>query len=285
MLTQHILKNSGGKLRVYFDAAATGTPTVSVVDATGAAVSTGAVSQVSGAEYASTLPPQASLASLTATWMATVSGLQQQIVTRAEIVGGHLFTLAELRSFGAIPPAVSPLASTSNFPDEALEDTRVRVAELFTDYCGVSFVPRYGRVTLDGDSSLSLWLPSREVTRIRSVTVNGTALSSTDLAGLVFYPYGQIDHDTGLTPWDGSAPANVVVEYEHGYAVPPADVAREALVYARYLLTTSQLADRVLSTMTDMGVLRQSVPGPNTPTGILSVDAVLNRYREVPLLV
>ena len=286
-----ILKNTQAQLSVVFSGGdADSGVTVTIVDADGNPVVTGAPATHSGVAgsgaYVYSLAPQAAMTWLTVTWTGTFGGVVQSITTGAgqadgtpaevQVAGDHLFTISELRNF-----ADRVLFDPAKYPDQTLIDARSRTTQMFEQFCGVAFVPRYGRVTLDGAFSRSLWLPRVKVTKLRSVSLNGVALSQADLNQIAVYSYGRLDR---LALWPPDVVGqNVVVGYEHGYSAPPQDIARVGMMLTRYDFTTNQLADRFISMSNELGVIRQAIPNEECPTGIPVIDATLRRYRQVKI--
>lgn len=289
-----ILVNTQATLDMIFSAGYTDAvnPSVTITDQDGATVSTGTSTKdntVTG-RYTYVLPPQTQLMWLVATWTGVWGGVTMSISTGAgqndgtpaeiQVAGGHLFTIRELRAFGD-----AALSNTTTYPDETLIDIRSRVTVLFEDYCDVAFVNRYGRYTTAGGWDNPLWLPDKKLNRIRSVTVDGVALGAGDLAQLVVDPDGAVYRNGYWGFWSGMTPQNIVVSYEHGWTATPEPIARAAMILARYEATmTNQLADRMITMQNEFGIIRQALPGPNSPTGIPIVDATLNRYRETVMV-
>jgi len=270
-----LLKNTQNEISVVFSAGyADGAVTVTITKADGTVLVTATATRdntVAG-RYTYGLAPQPDVIAATVRWAGAWGGVAQSLDFPLEVVGAHLFTIAEARAFGD-----KALQSSSTYPDAAIIDARERITDWFQAICSVAFVPRYGRVVLDGSGTCSLWLPHSAVTRVFSVTENGVALNLSDV---YVYSVGRLERRTS---WFREY-QNIVAAYEHGFSAPPDDITRAALMVARYDLTSNQLADRFISFQNDLGVIRQAVPGAKYPTGIPIVDAVLARYsRSMPL--
>ncbi len=282
MAASQILKNTVATLEVTFSVGnADGAVTVTILRADGSTlVAGGATTQTGGAgRYVYSLAAQSELDSLTATWTGTFGGAAQSVQTFAEVVGGYLFPLADLRAFGD-----KVLANATTYPDADLRAARERITDMFQDICGVSFIPRYEREVIDGTGSTRLWLKRKRVSRIIAASANGTAITGADLTALKPYPTGRVERPV-VWPWPSlSSLQNVTVAYEHGWPSPPADIARVGMVMARYDLVSSDISDRMISFDNDLGSVRLSVPGRNFPTGIPIVDATLARYDETDLI-
>lgn len=253
--------------------------TVAVTRADGTAVAgVGAVTNPSTGVYQATLPAQANVGLLTATW----SGATQTAVTEAEVVGGFYVTLAEIR-------AQKNLSSTSKFTTAELEDAREWFETLAEDHCGCGFVPRFARLTLDGTgcSRLRLGEPRQSLSgrrpfplrRVLAATIDGAVATVTNWD---VYPGGVVDtQDAASTFTLGRR--NIILDVEYGYDRPPRDLRVAALTAIRSRLLTDEaglVADRATSITNEFGNVLLSQPGTARPTGIPDVDAVLNRLNE-----
>lgn len=274
MTAEHVLKNTSATLSMTFSSAPDAGVTVTITDAAGAAVVTDEATTVAGSTASYLLDPQAEVASLTAVWTGDFGGVEQSVSSAVEIVGGHLFTIAQARAFDD-----QALNNDTLYPDSLIRETRAGIAEMFATECGVSFVPMYGRETLSGERRRDLWLSNGHVNRILSANVDTVALTPTELADVQTYPYGRMFWSRSWA-WGHR---NIVVEYEHGYQTVPYEIHRAALVLARYTLVATNLSDRTISLSNELGTVRLSVPGHNYPTGIPVVDAALGRYSQVDI--
>lgn len=146
----------------------------------------------------------------------------------------------------------------------------------------MSFVPRYGRELVDASPDGTLWIRRKGVTKLLSVSIDGTALTSDELADVALYP-GRLYRVPSLG-WRATKARGVVVEYEHGHKSPPYAIHQAALIYARSILVTSDLSDRTIVFTNELGTVRNAVAGRDYPTGIPAVDAALYRYGERTLL-
>lgn len=272
-----VLRNTGAVLEqsFYLDgelANADGAVTITITRSDSTAVATGAAtSNPSTGKYDYTLAPQADLNILKAVWTGTFSGVVQSVTSYVEIVGNHLFTEAQARSFDD-----ASLSDTTKYADSDIADARDRITDLLEHHTGVAWVPRFARETLDGNQSPyvarlysntgSLRLRHTRVSRLLSVAVGGTAYSSPELAALYLYDWGDIE---SLTPWLAGY-RNIVVEYEHGYDYLVDGVDRIALRWLRTMLVSSDIDSRVVA-MTDAGGESYSY-SRSTPSGIPEVD-------------
>lgn len=282
MTADHILKNTQATLEATFTSGvATGSVTYTVTDATGTSVATGTATHGSGGAYSFVLPPQDTVKTLTIVWSGTWAGAAQSITTYAEVVGGHLFTIAEARAFDN-----AALTNATLYTDAAIREARAGIADFFDNVTGISFIPRYRRETLDAPSyGYDLWLGRRQIRTLLAASSDGTAFTTDELAAVNVYEYGKL-HRPGTTwcgtSWPSSTRLGVIVAYEHGYQMVPWEIHQAALMYLRYVLVSSDISDRAISVVNDFGqVQRLSVASMRYPTGIPTVDAALNRQTPV----
>lgn len=234
-----------------------GAVTVAVKRLDGTTVASGAATAGTPGQYSYALAGQAELDTLTVDWSGSL-GTERDVV---EIVGGHLFDLAEARSQ---PP---PLDATK-YPTATLRAKRVEVEVECERICGVAFVPRYERVVLDGSGGEPLVLPRVEIRAVRSVSIGGAITTGVD-----FDPAGVI-YRAGGASWPAGR-RNVLVEYEHGYDAPPEDLKMAAMLRlrSRLTMTSSGVPDRAITwTAAEGGTYRIALPS-KTKTGVPDVDA------------
>jgi len=210
-----------------------------------------------------------------------------------DIVGRHLFSIAEARSYHD-----NALADTDKFTTSAIMEARDRITEEFEQIAGVSFVPRYEYVTQNSallDSSRLLLYksngdPALRVTSIRSVdartigTSTWAAFTVDELAGLYVTDAGLLVRETGghwLYGYD-----NTRIGFEHGYVTPPLPIKTAALKLARYLVVPSNANSRALTETTTFGTVQLATAGRyGDHYGIPDVDSVLDRYTDrVPVV-
>jgi len=215
----------------------------------------------------------ATLDLLTAQW--TVSGVVVA-TTIHEIVGGYLFSTGEAFD------QESSLQQKVNAGQ--LLAIRRAVEDEFERICAVAFVPRFARVTVDGNGAMTVLLPHPKVRTIRSVRVYSspttfTDLTTANLAALTLDDLGRLTRADYLPFICGSE--NVLVTYEHGYDRPPDEIRRAAIVRARERINWSKSAtpDRATSytSAADGGTYRLNTADAFS-TGNPEVDAVLARY-------
>ncbi len=279
MAATEVLRDTGALVSVRFFADeapidADGDVTVTITRGDGTTLATAAATSSTGEAggYRYTLAPQANLDKLTLAWTGTFGGLEQTQRTYVDIVGGYYVTLSEIR-------AQLNLGDSDKFTTAELEQKRRWFETLAERHCGVAFVPRYARVTLNGLGMTTLLLPHPRVRRLLSASVGGVAV--TDLADWTLESFGRVTRTASFT----RGTANVVIAYEHGYDEPPEDLKEAALIAIRERLLDRKSGDRQISEAVEGGVVRYSVAGPDRPTGIPNVDEVLNSYRQrVPVV-
>jgi hypothetical protein len=269
---QRILQGTQATLSVTFEVDGVATdpsPATAVVTITRAdgtvLINAQATTHGTVGKFSYTLSPAqtALLDTLTADWTANLGTL----TTTAEVAGGFLFGLDELNA------ALGTQAS--NYTTALKVAARTLAEQALEDACGVAFVPRYALETLSGTGSTTLIGPWPKVTAVRSVSIDGTALSApalatvdVELTGLFYYP-------TGWTAGYG----NVVVGFEHGFPVPPARVGRACLLLAKRWLVDTPVDDRITSMSTEDGTFSFVTAGVRgAPTDLPEVNAVIDQY-------
>lgn len=254
-------------------AAPAGTATVGITRADGTTL-VAAGTATSGAStaprtYALTAANNLLLDLLTVTW--TDSGDGSTHTTLVEVVGGFYFSVAQARA------AEPSLQDTVKYPTVDVEARRREVEDEAEDICGVSFVPRYRRVTLNGTGGSGLIAPDTMLRTVRSVTADGTAWTAGQLATVTLSEYGTLSLTSGVWPW---GTRNVVIAYEHGYDRPPTGLTVAALtrLRSRLNLVKSDIPDRAERYLAvEGGAFQLSMPREYM-TGLPEVDAVYQRY-------
>lgn len=215
---------------------------------------------------------------LTATW--TDAGAGRTVTTMHEIVGGFLFSLADARASND-----GLLADKAKYPDALVLATRQEVEEEAEWICDVAFVPRYQRVIIDGEATIDIVVPYNKIRTVRSVrtypVTGGTqyiAFTPAQLAGLAIGDDGTLTR-TDFAAFDEGR-SNIVVELEHGWDSPPADLKRAALTRLRSRLNFDKGAvnDRATSFTAENGQTYKLSTADEYSTGIPEVDAAYTRY-------
>ena len=120
--------------------------------------------------YALTPTQVAQVDRLTTTWTASLGGVAGQTFSQTyEVVGAHLFTEAEARTFDVTAGGSPAMENQAKYPDVAIREARDRIAEQFEEICGVAFGTRYGVDVLDGDGASELLLDGHRVTKEQAV--------------------------------------------------------------------------------------------------------------------
>lgn len=243
---------------------ATGSVTVEVVDEAGDTVVASVAATLEGVGtgvYSVAIPAQAQLNRLYATWTGTLDGNTFERTTIADVVGGVYFELAELR-------AQSGLDDESVFSDALLANARAAAEDLFETATGVAWVRRYRREVRDGTGCTALIVKLYPV--LISATLSGTAVT----------PEAYEDGELYLASGWGSVRRSIVVEYEHGFQVPPEDLRRAALRYARVaaLDFKSRIPERAIQMNTEAGSFQLAMASRERPTGYPEIDAILQQH-------
>ena len=257
---------------------ATGNVTIGIVDATGATVVAAGTATSTSATgvYEYTVPAQSNLKELTATWSGTWSGAASLLTTQHEVVGGFYTTPAEIRAMNMIE------GESATYTLSDLVNSISYATEVIDSYVGVPFVYRYHRDVLDGTNHQDLKLTKMFPQVILAGSIGGTALTATQISNLNKYKSGVIRLKDDV--WAFNNPGGQIkIDYEYGSSkTPPPDISWCARTVARFWLLemNSRIPDQATSISSEFGNIQISQPGQNRPTGIQSVDTILNRYRQ-----
>ena len=256
------------------------TPTCSVTRADGTSLTAAVVSDASGnGRYtaAITTTHTSRVDVLTVVWTGAVSGYTQVYTTELEVAGGHYATIPQLR-------AEPGLEDPGKVSTAELREVLSLYEDLVEDVTGVAWVRRYARISVGGFGNSAVLLrrtfpEPAPLPTVIAVTVEGVAQTTADFGvsrdGLLVW-------NAGYFPIPGTtySPYNVTLDLEHGYQSPPPALAREVRKAVRYELLSrhSDLPSNQISQTFDGLTIRYSTPDPKNgrPTGILSLDAVLN---------
>lgn len=222
-------------------------------------------------KFSYTLTPThtALLDELSVAWKATLNASLQTLTTTVEVVGGFLFSIAQIRQ------APYELLEV-DYPNDLVADARTLAEQRIEDACGVAFVPRYRRETLSGLGGPVLLVGSPRIRSLRTATVDGTDLTVGEL--------GEVTYSAaGTAYWTNNRWANgvnnVTVAYEHGFDSVPAPVSRAALILAKHYLTDTPFDDRHTSISTEDGTFTLATPGlRGSITGLPEVDQIIGQY-------
>jgi hypothetical protein len=245
-------------------------PTCTVTRADGTALTAAVVTDAAGAglyEAAITTDHTDQLDRLTITWTGTAGDLVQVYRQELEVAGGWYVTIPEAQNEPDL----------ANTPIAEIRRERDRFEALAEDHCSVAFVPRYHRESLYGGCSHLMLKWCRPIS-ILAVTIDDEAQ---DVDDFELDPILGLRYVTGQRFATGTG-RNVVVSYTHGYQFPPADLKEACLAFIRSKVTAKKTGVPNAA-MDGSDSTRQwtfGTPGTDKPTGIDSVDEVLNRYNE-----
>lgn len=285
--TDKVLRNSGAVLSVTFYADgqpidADATVTYAAADEWGDSVQSGNATKPGATTgvYEFVLTPQADLKKLSITWTGDFSAVQQSVVTYAEIVGNHLFSVADARNFrpqGSVPLGL--MNSETKYPTASIIDHREEITDLFTVLLGYSPVERSHFDVYSGTGRDFLYV-KKYITKINRIDVDGTTINDT----ITFGKYGRLHREDDLWPL---GEANITAQYEAGLQNTPGPIQRAALVLLHNLMIGSDIMDRTITHTDETGTYRLSVPDRhrNRNTGIPYVDSVIANYADDWLVV
>jgi hypothetical protein len=266
---ERILQNTPGSVsKQWYEAGVAvdpGTVNVNVTRADGTVLVTGGSVSGTGTgarTYALTTATHTPLLdTLTLTWVSSDKGT---LVSYVEVVGGFLFSLAELSAEVA--------NSTTSYTAAEMAEARTYAEVRLERACGVAFVPRYELETVPGSGTTGLLLKWPYVRAIRSAsaTYNGTTttLSASDLLALTWTGAGGLYGYTWTLgyPW--------VIGYEHGESVPDPGASEAALVLAKHKLVKGPIDERATQRQSEFGPINLATPGMfGSQFGIPVVDA------------
>lgn len=200
-----------------------------------------------------------------------------------------LFTVSEVRAYpyrGELP-----LADDSVYSTAAITAAESAIRELFERACGVAFIPTTVTEELDGTCSRLLRVskknpalesPRRPLT-LSAASIDGTALTATELAAVKAHPDGRLVRTDGLT-WSSSTGYQdlaVSVTYVHGWASVPDMINEAALRLLCVMLIGSDVPESAIS-FSDGGASYQFARPGRAPhwTGIDYVDSRLAMFAE-----
>jgi hypothetical protein len=252
-----------------------GTVTLAITDLADTAVEAPVVTDNADGTYTATAAASDDVALHKATW-SVASG--PTFTTWIEHVGNFLFTEKRARAFDD-----TRLTSSTKFTDEVLAAERVRITDWLETETGVSWVPRYRRLTLRGTGSAWINLrhhvksegasggegSTRDIATIISATVNDVAVdvADIDIDGHNLY------RSSGV--WSCAQRPNVVIEYEYGRPHPLAGVDRIALLELADRLPASRLSRAAVSSSDDLGAYSWDPQNNGRPSRIPEVNAWL----------
>ena len=244
---------------------------VAIKDGAGVAVlaPTTATTMTNGIQYDAGHAVLAALDTYTCTWTGMKLTAAKEWPSVIEVCGGYLFEIAEMRAFD------SAFATSSTCTDAKMRAARTAAEQRLERACRVAFVPRARRLSLIGDGTSALRLPDNAVRTVVGLSVDETAFTQDELDALDVREWGRVTRTDGLTFESGD---KIEIFYEHGEDYPDAPVVQAAMLLAREYLVRSALSSRATVEATDVGFFRVSVAGPDRPTGLPEVDAVITDF-------
>jgi hypothetical protein len=263
--------------------AATGTPTIAVVDGDGNVVTgVSAVSTPSTGVYAATLPPQTVLDVLSVTWSYTVGGVARTTRDVVVVTGSRVASLYFYRQ----DTELAAITDAATFG--ALLDA---VDDWFESALGYAPVETPLRYTFDAIGGKSLRVPGAAYPVSALAIADGvTILTQPDLDDLTvvngafeFSYAGSQDIIYGCATRQWS-PGRKTVWITHAgppewNGIVPADLQRAARTLARYTARGSNYPERARMVQTEGAMITFSTPSTDRPTGLPEVDGAITRYR------
>ena len=248
----------------------TGTPTVSVADSTGTAVTVGSVSDDGDGSYSAIVA--ATDNPTTDIWSQTWSVDGADRVQTTAVVGATYVSTGEIRD---LEPS---LDDGTKYPTAGLLATRTIAEWEVERITNRAFVPRFRVAELAGSAS-DLVLPEWDVRTIRwisSVDPDGTVTPWTvdELANV------QLDGSAGVIV-SGRSWRRVRIGFEYGLDYPPEDIRRAVVKRIRWFANrpTSTIPDRATSYSVDGGTYRIQTANRDR-TGDDDVDAVYQSWSR-----
>lgn len=211
-----------------------------------------------------------------AEWTLTLGGAVQKRRTQYEVVGGFHFGIAEARTFDN-----KVLTDAVKYSADDIRNARELIEEDIETMCGVAFVPRARRVTLDGTGKAAIYVPDKRVRKLVSGSIDAVALTAAEITDVAINAGFRRLTRKEQGAW-AAGHQNIVLFYERGFSQPPDPIRRAALKLLRYRLVPSNIDDLTLSFTDELGTRQFPVPGQRFPTGIPEVDAIIARFDESP---
>lgn len=244
-----------------------GAVTVAVTGLSGPVLDAGtATTTVSGDDSVRTvaIPARTALDLLTATW--TEAGTGRTVTTKIDVAGGFYASTAAIRN-------ADPSLAGEGYPTQRIIAARRAVEDEFERVIGYALVPRVHVHTTTLDDDGLVVLPHFEVRSVRSITVDGVAVT-----------VGPLLPEAGVVHLDAPATGTAVVTYEHGWDRPSAEAVEAFFLRVRDILNRSKagLPSRTTTYTSEVGgTYSLAVAGRGgSLTGIPDVDVVLQGLRR-----
>jgi hypothetical protein len=248
-----------------------GVPTVTVVDATGAAVTIGLATLVTGTtglyEATITAVNNDTVTQLTASWVSA----SVTYTTTIAVIGAWPFSVAQLKAFDL----------SVNIKDAAsLIAARLVALSELCDMANRSPVPMFASAKLNGAGAPSVVLPHvdiRAVSAVYNIASDGTETAWTAAER----SYIDVRRESGLlTMRSGSWFDDVRIEYTYGLDMPPTYLRNAMMTRCVWWANqeASTLMERTTSWSTgEGGTYRYDMAGENK-TGMPNVDGPYKRF-------
>lgn len=222
-----------------------GDVTIGVVDLDGnEIVEAGTATTKSGSgeetRYTYDLPIQSEVKSLTVTWTRS-SGAS--LTDRVEVVGNHLFSIADMRAFDG-----GEYSDTDSYTTDTIAQARAYATDFLEQATKRSWVPRFGRTVVSGSGYDTLTVPHFLISSVLAVDVDGTAWTSDEIARIAVVGRHLILR-RGYWPRGAK---NITISYRYGYEDTDPSAARAALIAAADFMTADNI-DPFAERMTDDG--------------------------------
>ena len=262
-------------------------PTFVVTDGAGATVSTGTATldEVDGIAWY-VLPAQTRCDELTITFTGSVNSLQRVVAVPVSVVGDRLVDLWRYRQDSELALLDGP----------TLREVAEAVEDWFEIALGYPVVERSLRTTWEYMGGTIMRPPGVKFPRhLYALSTNGLAYQDSELAQItavrnawqwistgtvdIVYGSGQPQFRLGglSTVWCTHGPPN-------SWAATPVNLARAAVVLARYTARATNYPERAGQIATEGALITFSMPNPDKPTGLPEVDAVVTKYRVLEVV-
>lgn len=239
--------------------------TVTLIDALGATVVTGAAVDAGQGTWTATFPAQP-LGPYVIEW----SSGDYTEYDHVEVVGGFLFSVSEARASDTY------LADSAAFPSNEIVAYREVVESEFQDITSRSFTTRvkYVNYVYAGVGDYIVLVPDAQA--IEGVWIDGEPVD--DFSDWTVNRLGMVSTGKDVT----QAGSTLTVAIRYGFTNPPAKIAQAGMVRLRNLMASesSGIPDRATTWQPEEGgTFRLATPGMSGfETGIPEVDATLKRY-------
>lgn len=213
-----------------------------------------------------------------------------------ELVGGHLFEIADLRAQDRA------FLDTAKYPTETLRQVRIWVEDVIEGPIAarLAFVPRGRRVVLDGNMPdlsrayspvlynndyRNLIAPDFAIRKVNSGSINGVALTQDEIDNINVQDNVLWRNSGQYWPAWSFGVGNIKLHYEFGLDRAPGAITRAALILAREYLVKSDLPARATATSIGDQMFRVTIAGRDGITGIPDVDAAIAQFGRTSVAI